>query len=122
MRAQGALFYALKIIDGSPYKKVTELPEVDTFKNFTADNIEAYRRRMVLSELPAEEVELRKILRNAATLFALAERRHGFNVEQLTGDKISTDGAKIFELVEAILNALTFDPKLNESKCLTNFD
>ena len=76
----GALFYALKIIDGSRYKKVfafgnagdrkhhvirpifigadkkiTELPEVDTFKNFTADNIEAYYRRMILGEVPVEQ-------------------------------------------------------------------
>ena len=81
----GALFYAQKIIDGTRYKKVfafgnvgdrkhhtikpvfldgegnlKELPEVDTFKNFTAENIEAYYRRMVLGEESVEEIELKK--------------------------------------------------------------
>ena len=76
----GALFYALKILDATRYKKIfafgnvgdskhhilkpifidgdkniTELPEVDTFKNFTAENIESYYRRMVLGEESAEE-------------------------------------------------------------------
>ncbi|MBQ3435396.1 MAG: hypothetical protein IJG24_10205, partial [Selenomonadaceae bacterium] len=130
----GALFYAQKIIDGSPYKKVfafgnvgdrkhhiikpifidgdkniKELPEVDTFKNFTAENIDAYYRRMVLGEESAEELELKQILRRAETLhehlrnygqlgedekplvvsailLALAEGRN-FNINQLTGDK-----------------------------------
>ncbi len=159
----------LKIIDGSRYKKVfafgnagdrkhhviqpifigadkkiTELPEVDTFKNFTADNIEAYYRRMVLGEVPAEEVELRKILRNAATLheylrsygqlgedekplvvsailLALAERRYGFNVEQLTGDTVSTDGAKIFDKVKAHLSRANVRPDVKKERVLNQF-
>ncbi|MBQ3450781.1 MAG: hypothetical protein IJL12_07620 [Selenomonadaceae bacterium] len=139
----GALFYAQKIIDGTRYKKIFAfgnvgdrkhhiiqpvfidgdrnikvLPEVDTFKNFTAENIDAYYRRMVLGEESAEEIELKKILRQAETLhehlrnygqlgedekplvvaailLALAEGKN-FNVAQLTGDKINTDGEKIF--------------------------
>ena len=138
----GALFYAKKILDGTRYKKIfafgnagdrkhhiiqpifidekkniVELPEVDTFKNFTAENIHSYYRRMVLGEESAEEIELKKILRQAETLhehlrnygqlgedekplvvsvilLALAEGKN-FNIEQLTGDKIKTDGAKI---------------------------
>ena len=83
----GALFYAHKILDATHYdkifafgnvgdrkhhiikpvfidgdKNIKELPEVDTFKNFTAENIEAYYRRMVLGEESAEEIELKKIL------------------------------------------------------------
>ncbi|MBO4780634.1 MAG: hypothetical protein J5497_08360, partial [Selenomonadaceae bacterium] len=82
----GALFYALKILDGTRYKKIfafgnagdrkhhiiqpifidadkniTELPPVDTFKNFTAENIDSYYRRMVLKETSPEELELKKI-------------------------------------------------------------
>ena len=165
----GALFYALKIIDGSPYKKVfafgnagdrkhhviqpifigadkkvTELPEVDTFKNFTADNIEAYYRRAVLKETPPEEIELKKVSTRAITLhgylrsyaqlgeeekplvvsailLALAESRHGFNVEQLTGDKVKTDGAKIFELVEAHLKRANVRPEVKREQVLDQF-
>lgn len=165
----GALFYALKIIDGSPYKKIfafgnagdrkhhiiqpifidadkkiTELPPVDTFKNFTAENIDAYYRRMVLKELSPEEKELRQILRHAETLhehlrnygqlgedekplvvsailLALAECRHGFDLNQLTGDKIKTDGAKIFEHVEAHLSRARVSPEVKKERVLHQF-
>ena len=165
----GALFYANKIIDGSRYKKVfafgnvgdrkhhiiqpifidgdkniTELPSVDTFKNFTAENIDAYYRRMVLKETPSEELELRKIIRQAETLheylrsyaqlgeedkplvvsgilLALAESRYGFDLNQLIGDKIKTDGAKIFELVEAHLKRANVRPEVKRDQVLDQF-
>lgn len=165
----GALFYAHKIIDGSPYKKVfafgnagdrkhhiiqpifigadkkiTELPPVDTFKNFTAENIDAYYRRMVLKELSPEEKELRQILRHAETLheylrnygqlgedekplvvsailLALAERHYGFDLQQLTGDKIDTDGAKIFEKVKTHLSRAHVRPEVKKERVLHQF-
>ena len=165
----GALFYANKIIDGSRYKKVfafgnvgdrkhhiiqpifvdgdkniTWLDTVDTFKNFTAENIDAYYRRMVLKEIPPEELELRKIIRRAETLheylrsyaqlgeedkplvvsgilLALAESRYGFDLNQLTGDKIKTDGAKIFELVEAHLKRANVRPEVKRDQVLDQF-
>ena len=164
----GALFYANKILDGTRYKKVfafgnvgdrkhhiikpifidgdkniKELPEVDTFKNFTAENIEAYYRRMVLGEESAEEIELKKILRRAeilhehlrnygqlgedekplvvsAILLALAEGKN-FNVAQLTGDKIKTDGAKIFEHVENHLKRANVRPEVKKERVLSQF-
>ena len=88
----GAIFYAKKIIAETSYKKIfafgnvgdrkhhifkpvfvgedfiKELPEVETFKNFTEENIDAYYQRMVLGKESAEEIELKKILRNAQTL------------------------------------------------------
>lgn len=165
----GALFYALKILDGTCYKKIfafgnagdrkhhiiqpifvdeqkniTELPAVDTFKNFTAENIDSYYRRMVLKEIPPEELELKQILRHAETLheylrsyaqlgeedkplvvsgilLALAESRYGFDLNQLTGDKIKTDGTKIFELVEAHLKRANVRPEVKRDQVLDQF-
>ena len=122
----GALFYANKILDNSGYKKIfafgnagdskhhiikpifideqkniTELPEVDTFKNFTAENINAYYRRMVLGEVPPEEVELRQILRRAETL-----HEHLRNYGQLGEDEKPL-------VVSAILLALAEDKNFN---------
>ena len=164
----GALFYALKILDGTRYKKIfafgnagdrkhhvikpifidgdkniTELPEVDTFKNFTAENIDAYYRRMVLKETPPEELELKKILRRAeilhehlrnygqlgedekplvvsAILLALAEGKN-FNVAQLTGDKIKSDGTKLFEHVENHLKRANVRPEVKLERVLSQF-
>lgn len=164
----GAIFYAHKIIDGTGYKKIfafgnvgdrkhhtikpffiggdkniIELPEVDTFKNFTAENIGSYYRRMVLGEESAEEIELKEIigkakdlhehLRNygqlgedekplvvSAILLALAEGKN-FNVAQLTGDKIKTDGAKIFEHVENHLTRAHVRPEVKKSRVLSQF-
>ena len=164
----GALFYAQKIIDGSSYKKVfafgnvgdrkhhiikpifidgdkniKELPEVDTFKNFTAENIEAYYRRMVLGEESAEEIELKQILRRAETLhehlrnygqlgedekplvvsailLALAEGKN-FNINQLTGDKINTDGAKLFDHVKNHLSRANVRPEVKKERVLSQF-
>lgn len=165
----GALFYALKIIDGTRYKKIfafgnagdrkhhiiqpifidadkniTWLDTVDTFKNFTPENINDYYRRMVLKETPPEEVELKKILQRAKTLheylrsyaqlgedekplvvsgilLALAESKHGFDLNQLTGDKIKTDGAKIFELVENHLKRTNVSPDEKRNQVLDQF-
>ena len=164
----GALFYANKILDGTHYKKIfafgnvgdrkhhiikplfidgdkniTELPEVDTFKNFTAENIESYYRRMVLREESPQELELKEIigkakelhehLRNygqlgedekplvvSAILLALAEGRN-FNVAQLTGDKIKTDGAKLFEHVENHLKRANVRPEVKKERVLSQF-
>ena len=164
----GALFYAFKILDGTHYNKIfafgnvgdrkhhiikplfidgdkniKELPEVDTFKNFTAENIDAYYRRMVLGEESEEELELKQIIRRAETLhehlrnygqlgedekplvvsailLALAEGRN-FNISQLTGDKIHTDGAKIFEHVENHLRRANVRPEVKKERVLSQF-
>lgn len=165
----GALFYAHKIIDGTHYKKVfafgnagdrihhviqpifidgdkniTELPEVYTFKNFTAENIDSYWRRMVLGEIPAEEVELKEIigkakdlhehLRNygqlgedekplvvSAILLALAEKEFGFDISQLTSDKIHTDGAKLFGHMKNHLLRANVRPEVKKERVLSQF-
>lgn len=174
----GALFYARKIALKTSYKKVfafgnagnekhhvlkpifvnenggyIELPEVETFENFSEDNIEDYYRRMVLGEVPPEEIELEDILKKAkqlheflrnygnlgenekslvvsAILLALREQQYGsFNLNQLTGDRIDTDGNKLFKQLtnnlyrsnvgqkEQVLNQFTLikdRPQLNE--------
>ncbi len=164
----GALHYAMKIIDGTRYKKVfafgnagdrkhhiiqpifidadkniTELPPVDTFKNFTAENIDSYYRRMVLKEIPPEELELKKILRRAellhehlrnygqlgedekplvvsAILLALAEGKN-FSVDRLTGDTFDTDGAKLFDKVKVHLSRANVRPEVKKERVLSQF-
>ena len=164
----GAIFYANKIIDGTNYKKIfafgnvgdskhhifmpvfidsqkniTELPPIDTFKNFTAENIDSYYRRMVLREESPQELELKEIigkakelhehLRNygqlgedekplvvSAILLALAEGRN-FNINQLTGDKIHSDGAKIFEHVKNHLQRANVRPEVKKERVLSQF-
>lgn len=128
----GAVHYAQHIISKTSYKRIfafgnsgdskhhilqpyfvgetgyQELPEVETFENFTKDNINDYYKLMVLGEIPAEEEkaedilakakELHEALRNygglgedekplvvSAILLALQEK--SFSVTQLQGKK-----------------------------------
>ena len=149
----GALFYAKKILENSSFKKIfiigcagsskyhtlkpvfvnenelVELDEVETFENFSPENIDSYYKKNVLKEDLPEEEELQKIdkiasklhedLRNygnlgahenplvvAAILLALSEQKYGFDLSQLTGDeKVSenTDGSILYSKLKASL-------------------
>lgn len=83
----GALYYANKILEQTSYKKVfafgnagdkkhhilqpiyvdengyMELPQVETFENFSAAHIDEYYKRIVLKETPPEDIELEDILK-----------------------------------------------------------
>jgi len=88
----GALWYAQTIVKQTHFKKVfafgsagdnkhhilqplfvseegyEELPEIETFENFSEKNIEEYYNRIVLGEEPDEAIELKKILKHAEEL------------------------------------------------------
>lgn len=165
----GALWYARKIIAGTTYKKVfafgnagdskhhilrplfvdehgnyTELPEVETYENFSAEHIDEYYRRMVLKEVPPEDIELGDILKKAkelheylrnygglgedekplvvsAILLALREQEYGFSLSQLTGDEINTDGAILYSQLENNLKRAKVAPQVKKERVLNQF-
>jgi len=167
----GALFYAKKIVEQTNFKRVfafgnagdakhhilqplfvsesdyTELPEVETFDNFSEQNIENYYRYAVLGETPPEDVELGNILKKAkelheylrdygslseeekplvvsAVLLALREQKDGnFKLDQLNGDTLAgaTDGAKIFMQLENCLKRAKVRPEVKKDQILNKF-
>jgi type I restriction-modification system DNA methylase subunit len=166
----GALFYAKKIIGQTTFKKVfafgnagdskhhilqplfvgadgyVELPEVETFENFSEKNIDEYYRRFVLGEIPPAEIELQDILKKAkdlhehlrnygslgedekplvvsAILLALREQAHGFSLDELVGDDLegATDGAKIYVQLEKSLKRAKVKPEVNKERVLDQF-
>ncbi len=164
----GALFYAQKIIAQTSFKKVfafgnagnskhhiikplfvnengaMELPEVATFENFSERNIDEYYKRMVLGEVPPEDMELEDILKKAkalheylrnygslgedekplvvsAILLALREQDHGFSLDNLTGDEIKTDGEKLYTALSDNLHRAKVSPAVKLNSVLNQF-
>lgn len=164
----GAVFYAQKILAHSTYKKIfafgnvgdrrhhiikpvfvgldgiKELPNVETFKNFTVENIDAYYRRTVCGQESARELELKTIVNRAkelhehlrnygqlgedekplvvsAILLALAEKPYGFRFDQLNADSIESDGLKIFARLENRLNRAKVRPEFKREQVLNQF-
>ena len=166
----GALFYAQKIVERTGFKKVfafgnagdskhhilqplfvgdggyVELPEVETFENFSENNIDEYYKRAVLGEIPPADVELAEILRKAkelheslrnygslgesekplvvsAILLALREQAYGFSLDELVGDSLegATDGAKIFMQLENSLRRAKVRPDVKKEQVLNQF-
>jgi type I restriction-modification system DNA methylase subunit len=165
----GALYYSRKIIENTGYTKVfafgnagdskhhilqplfvdkdgyKELPEVETFENFSENNIEEYYQRAVLGEDPPKDVELGVILQKAkvlhehlrnygslgedekplvvsAILLALREqKRSGFSLDSLTGDTVKTDGEKLYDQLENSLKAAKVRPEVKLKQMLNQF-
>ncbi|MBQ9596103.1 MAG: N-6 DNA methylase [Synergistaceae bacterium] len=164
----GALFYARKILEQSPELKifafgcagdskhhvimplfvsqnlVKELPEIDTFKNFSPGNIEFYYKQAILGEKSPEELELSDILKKArelhnhlrsygalsnnekplvvsAILLALREQAQGFKLEQLTGDDVQTDGEKLYAQLVNSLTRARVSPEVKLNRVLNQF-
>ncbi|MCL2840769.1 MAG: N-6 DNA methylase [Defluviitaleaceae bacterium] len=166
----GALFYAQKIVEHTAFKKVfafgnagdskhhilqplfvgadgyIELSEVETFENFSENNISEYYKRTVLGEIPSADIELGDILKKAkdlheylrnygslgedekplvvsAILLALREQSHGFSLDQLIGDTLegATDGAKIYEQLENSLKRAKVKPEVKKEQVLNQF-
>jgi len=164
----GALFYAEKIIAQTSYNKVfafgcagdskhhilqpifvgthgyIELPEVETFENFSTQNIDEYYGRTVLGEIPPEDVQLGEILKHAKTLheylrtfgslgedekplvvsailLALREQKYGFNVDSLVGDMFDTDGSKLFKQLETCFARAQINPVNKRDRILNQF-
>ena len=165
----GALWYARKIIEGTSFKKVfaignagdskhhilrplfvdekgnyVELPEVETYENFSAEHIDEYYRRMVLKEVPPEDIELGDILKKAkelheylrnygglgedekplvvsAILLALREQEYGFSLSQLVGDEVNTDGTILYTQLENNLKRAKVAPQVKKERVLNQF-
>lgn len=163
----GALHYALKVIEHSSFKKVlafgcsgTErerliirpiyvsptgykiMPVVKDFKQFNDDNIKRYYKEKVCENKPIEQVELEVILRRAsqlhedlrnygnlgdtekplvvsAILLALCE--DDFTTDSLTGDKVKTDGEKIFEALSTHMDRVKVQPEVKKNRVLDQF-
>lgn len=127
-------------VDENGYKL---LKPVENFANFSSKNIDKYYREQVLEETPPETVELEQILKKSAELhealrnygqlgdsekplvvsailLALAER--SFDVESLTGDKLKTDGEKIFDALSTHMTRVEVTPETKKEQVLSQFN
>jgi type I restriction-modification system DNA methylase subunit len=128
-------------VDENGYK---ELPEIETFENFSADNIDEYYRRMVLQEEDADDLTLSEILKKAkelheslrnygglgedekplvvsAILLALREQKYGFKLDSLIGDTLETDGSKLFKQLETCFTRVKVKPETKRERVLNQF-
>ncbi|MEG2013658.1 MAG: N-6 DNA methylase [Anaerovoracaceae bacterium] len=166
----GALFYGRHLVQNTTYHKVVafgvsgdekkhkispiyideteyyrELPEVESFISFSADNIDEYYVREVLKENTDKEKELAEILKDATDLHEdlrnygslkdtdkplivsgiLLALREGefknFSVNDLTGDDIKTDGQKIYDAIKDNLKRSKVAPEVKKDKILSQF-
>lgn len=166
----GALFYGKHLVQNTTYNKVIafgvsgdekkhkispiyideteyyrELPEVESFISFSADNIDEYYVREVLKEDTDKEKELAEILKDAAELHEdlrnygnlkdtdkplivsgiLLALREGelknFSINDLVGDDIKTDGQKIYDAIKDNLKRSKVAPEVKKDKMLSQF-
>ena len=123
-----------------------ELDDVETFISFSSDNINEYYEREILEvktndELKTEELlkvarSLHEDLRNygnledknkplivSGILLALSEIEHkNFDISDLIGDKIRTDGSKIYKAIEDNLKRANVSPEVKRDKLLNQFN
>lgn len=123
-----------------------ELGDVETFISFSADNINEYYEREILEvktndELKTEELlkvarSLHEDLRNygnledknkplvvSGILLALSEIEHkNFDISDLIGDKIRTDGSKIYKAIEDNLKRANVSPEVKRDKLLNQLN
>jgi len=131
-------------IDETGYYR--ELREVESFISFSEKNIEDYYIHEILQENTPREKELTEILKDAAELhedlrnygnltnsdkplivsgilLALREREvKNFTLDNLTGDKHSTDGTKIYNAIATHLTRASVAPDVKRDKILSQFE
>lgn len=163
----GALHYALKIIQNTTFKRViafgcsgTEaerlrirpiyvsptgyklMPLVKNFSWFSPDKIERYYNEKICENKPIEQVELEEIIRRAGKLhedlrnygqlgdtekplvvsaILLALREEDFSTEDLTADKVKTDGIKIYNALSTHLDRVEVQPEVKKQRVLDQF-
>ncbi len=122
-----------------------ELEDVETFTLFNEKNIDEYYTKNILKEETPEEKTTEEILKDAkqlhhdlvafgsiqdkdkplivsGILLALREMEFkGFRIDDLIGDKISTDGEKIYEAIEKNLKRVNVVPQVKKDKLLSQF-
>jgi len=123
-----------------------ELPEVESFISFNEKNIDEYYIREILKENTVEEKETAEILKDAAELhehlrsfgnikdeekplivsgilLALREKEFkNFDISDLTGDNIKTDGEKIMDAIDSNLKRTNVSPEVKKDKILNQFN
>ena len=166
----GAVFYGKHLAKNTSYKKILafgvsgderkhkitpvyidetefyrQLPEVESFISFNADNIDEYYTREILNEDTDGEKQTTEILKDAAILhedlrnygslkdtdkplivsgilLALREIEHkNFSIDDLTGDEIKTDGQKIYSAIADHLQRAKVSPEVKKDKLLSQF-
>ena len=123
-----------------------ELEDVETLISFTEENISEYYEKEILKvqtrdELKSEELlriarDLHEDLRNygnledknkplivSGILLALSEIEHkNFDIADLNGDAINTDGMKIYKAIENNLRRANVSPEVKRDKLLNQFN
>lgn len=121
------------------------MPDVESFYIFNEENIDEYYTREILGEntdLQKETTEILKFAKNlhedlrnygnlqdtqkplvvSGILLALREIDKGsFNLEQLNGDEVDTDGNKIYSAIDKNLLRSKVSPTVKKDKLLTQF-
>lgn len=121
------------------------MPDVESFYIFNKENIDEYYTREILGEntdLQKETTEILKFAKNlhedlrnygnlqdtqkplvvSGILLALREIDKGsFNLEQLNGDEVDTDGNKIYSAIDKNLQRSKVSPTVKKDKLLTQF-
>lgn len=122
-----------------------ELEDVETFTLFNEKNIDEYYTKYVLKEQTDEEKTTEEILKDAkllhedlrnygsiqdkdkplivsGILLALREIEHrNFDIANLNGDDIKTDGQKIYEAIQSNLDRAQVKPQVKKDKLLSQF-
>lgn len=122
-----------------------ELDDVETLISFSEQNIVEYYLRRVLKEATPYEKQTADILRDArqlhedlrnygniqdqqkplivsGILLALREvKENNFSIESLTGDRVNTDGNKIYAAIESNLKRANVTPDTKRDKLLSQF-
>lgn len=162
----GAVWYALKIVEQTSYKKVFAvgasgnekhhvitpyfvdetgwllLDDIDGFTNFNSAYIDDYYHHEVLGEIPDEELQLEEIIKHAKQLheylrdygglgenekplvvsaILLALQDASFDISQLKGDSVKTDGQIIYDALENHLKRIQVTPDTKREKILNQF-
>lgn len=122
-----------------------ELEDVETFTLFNEKNIGEYYTKNILKEQTDEEKTTAEILKDAkelhedlrnygsiqdidkplivsGILLALREIEYKtFNIDNLNGDDVKTDGQKIYEAIQANLDRAQVKPQVKKDKLLSQF-
>ena len=122
-----------------------ELEDVETFTLFNEKNIGEYYTKNILKEQTDEEKTTAEILKDAkelhedlrnygsiqdkdkplivsGILLALREIEHkNFDIDNLNGDDVKTDGQKIYEAIQANLERAQVKPQVKKDKLLSQF-
>ncbi|MCP4473317.1 MAG: N-6 DNA methylase [Gammaproteobacteria bacterium] len=129
-------------IDETDYYR--ELPEVESFISFNDENIDEYYIREILKENTDKEKELSEIIKDSkelhedlrnygnlkdidkplivsGILLALNETKYDFDIKNLKGDMIKTDGEIIYSAIETNLKRARVSPEVKKDKILNQF-